>query len=433
MQKLERIFTRARWLTPTGIVDGALRARDGVIVALGPDAEKDADPAGERVDLRGALALPGLVNAHGHSAMTLVRGVGGGLPLQRWLEEAIFPIEAKMTADDIRAGMGWAILEMLASGTTCVADMYDFPEAGAEMLMASGLKANICRVGLDFPWSPGEPKGRLSECIAFVRDFHDPSGRVTADFCLHSEYLTREAFVRDIAEANADLKRPVHLHVSETEKEHAECQARHNGETPIAYFARLGLLDHGAYCAHCVYCTDADFDTMREKGASFVHNPTSNLKLASGFARTAAAAARGVNVALGTDGCASNDNLNMFEEMHLAALLAKGLARDPTVLPAAQVLEMATRNGARALGRTDTGMLAPGMKADFCVLDTDKPHLEPLLDPANIAVYSAQGSDVAMTVVDGEILYDHGNYPTLDAERLRFEFKAAVRRLGVVQ
>jgi len=428
---MERLFTDGRFMTPDGFVSGALLMRDGVIVALGPAAAFAASAAAERVNLKGALVLPGLVNAHGHSAMTLLRGVGGGLPLQRWLEEAIFPVEAKMTPDDIRAGVRWAIVEMLASGTTCVADMYDFPDAGTEVFLESGMKANVCRVGLDFPWAPATPPGRLAECIAFVRDFRDPTGRVVADFCLHSEYLTREPFVAAIAEANRDFRRPVHLHVSETAREHAECQARQGGETPIAYFARLGLLDHGAYCAHCVHCTDDDFAIMAGKGATLVHNPTSNLKLASGIARVAAAAARGVNVALGTDGCASNDNLNLFEEMHLAALLGKGLARDPTVLPAAQVLAMATENGARALGRADTGVLAVGKKADFCAVSAEGPHLRPLLDPANALVYSAQASDVVMTVVDGEILYDHGDYPTLDVERARFEFLGAVRRLGL--
>ena len=263
------------------------------------------------------LVLPGLINCHGHTAMTLVRGLGGGLPLQRWLEEAIFPVEAKMTPQDVRAGAVWGIVEMLAGGTTSVVDMYDFPAETEAALQAAGMKGNVCRVGLSFV------PGRLDDCIAFTR------AHPKAHVCVHSEYLTDEAFCRALAAANnAELKRPLHVHVSETEKEHSECLMRH-GKTPIAYLADTGILDGGGYAAHCVWCTDDDFRIMAEKGVSLIHNPTSNMKLGSGFARITRAMELGVNVALGTDGCASNDNLDMFEEMHIASLIHKGLAKDP--------------------------------------------------------------------------------------------------------
>ena len=298
------------------------------------------------------LVLPGLVNCHGHTAMTLVRGLGGGLPLQRWLEEAIFPVEAKMTPADVAAGDAWGILEMLAGGTTAVADMYDFPEEMGRALQEAGMKGRVCRVGLNFV------PGRLDDCVAFTRDFNrQPSSLVSADICLHSEYLTDEKFCRELAAANRELKRPVHVHVSETEKEHADCLKRH-GKTPIAYLADTGVFDFGGYAAHCVWCTDDDFRIMAEKGVSLIHNPTSNMKLGSGFARIPRAMELGVNVALGTDGCASNDNLDLFEEMHLASLVHKGLAKDPTVLSAWDVIDMATVNGARALGLKDTGEVA---------------------------------------------------------------------------
>ena len=345
------------------------------------------------------VVLPGLINCHGHTAMVLLRGLGSGLPLKRWLEEAIFPVEAKLTAADIRRGMTLGAKEMLASGTTCVADMYDFPWDGGKALAESGMKGNICRVGLAF--SPDNPKGRLEECIDFVKKWQD--NRVWADICIHSEYLTNEEFCRALAAANQELKRPVHVHISETAAEHQECLARHN-KTPIAYLADLGLFDFGGYAAHCVYCTDEDFAIMREKNITLVHNPSSNMKLGSGFARIPEAIAAGVNVALGTDGCASNDNLNMFEEMHLAALIHKGRLGDPTVMSAWTVLDMATKNGAKALGRGDTGELAVGKKADLCVIDLNKPHLYPYADLANLLVYSVQGSDVVQTYVDGTLL-----------------------------
>ena len=206
--------------------------------------------------------------------------------------------------------------------------------------------------------------------------------------------------------------------------------ARH-GKTPIRHLADTGLLDRGAYAAHCVWATDDDFRIMREYGVTLVHNPSSNMKLGSGFARIAAAMAAGVNVALGTDGCASNDNLNMFEEMHLAALIHKGVAQDPTVLRAGDVIDMATVNAARAIGRTDTGLIETGRRADLCVIDLDRPHLSPAIDIPNLLVYAAQASDVVMTVVDGAILYDNGEYPSIYAEKARYEFLSAVRRIGL--
>ena len=383
---------------------GTIEIADGVIrdVALArPPDDGGAAPA--------ALVLPGLVNCHGHTAMTLTRGLGGGLPLQRWLEEAIFPVEAKMTPQDVRAGAVWGIVEMLAGGTTSVVDMYDFPAETEAALQAAGMKGNVCRVGLSFV------PGRLDDCIAFTR------AHSKAHVCVHSEYLTDEAFCRALAAANnAELKRPLHVHVSETEKEHSECLVRH-GKTPIAYLAGTGLLDQGGFAAHCVYCTDDDFRIMAEKGVVLVHNPTSNMKLGSGFARIPRALELGVKVALGTDGCASNDNLDMFEEMHLASLVHKGLAKDPTVLSAWDVIAMATFGNEIRVG-------AP---ADLCVVDMDRPHLTPCLDIPNLVVHSMHASDVVRTIVDGRVLYDRGRYLTIDVEKAKSEFLAAVRRIGL--
>ena len=389
------------------------------------------------------LVLPGLINCHGHTAMTLVRGLGSGLPLQRWLEEAIFPVEAKMTPEDVYAGNIWGIREMLAGGTTCVADMYDFPADMAKALSETGMKGRVCRVGLNFV------PGRLEDCIEFTRSFNNQtiqqsrqSNNVLADLCIHSEYLTDEPFCRAMTEANKELKRPLNFHVSETEREHRECIARH-GKTPIAYLAETGILDHGGYAAHCVWCTDDDFRIMAEKGVSLIHNPTSNMKLGSGFARVTRAMELGVNVALGTDGCASNDNLDMFEEMHIASLIHKGLAKDPTVLSAWDVIDMATVNGAKALGMDDTGEIAVGKKADLCVVDLDKTHLTPCLDIPNLIVNSMHASDVVMTVVDGRVVCEKSKSEGVVVPRnckdsivglptaTRTEFLAAVKRIGL--
>ena len=389
----------------------------------------------------GLLVLPGLVNCHGHTPMTLVRGLGGGLPLQRWLEEAIFPVEAKMTPADVKAGMVWGILEMLAGGTTCVADMYDFPGDCLAALEETGFRGRVCRVGLSFV------PGRLEDCIAFTRSGQETASPVTGgennrgcgiisapsagvDLCIHSEYLTDEKFCRGLAEANRELRRPLNFHCSETKKEHEECIARH-GMTPMAYLASTGILDCGGYAAHCVYCTDDDFRIMAEKGVSLVHNPSSNMKLGSGFARICRAMELGVNVALGTDGCASNDNLDMFEEMHLASLIHKGVACDPTALPAWDVIDMATVNGAKALGMEDVGEIAVGRQADFCVVDLDRIHLTPNLDIPNLVVHSMHASDVVETWVAGRRLYDRGTFAAVDFAAAKADFLAAVRRLGL--
>ena len=412
----------------------------------------------EQRDMSGKLLMPGLVNAHGHSAMTLVRGAGSGLPLDRWLNEAIFPIEAKMTPKDIEVGDTWAIMEMLSSGTTQVADMYDFPFVGALAYAKSGMKVNLCRVGLCFDPSlePGEWP-RTAECINLVNVLNGDAdinpeamrelpgtkktmklpasirkavaqGRIKADLCLHSEYLTTRKFVKAISEANSVMKTRMHVHASETEKEHRECIERH-GKTPVAYLEEMGILDQPTYMAHCVWATDDDLQIMAKKGCTLVHNPTSNLKLGSGIARISDAAAAGVNIALGTDGVASNNNLNMFEEMHIAALLQKGERNDPTLLSDAQILDMATVNGARALGRPDTGQLKVGFKADIIAVDMTGPHMVPAIDPVALLVWSAQGSDVRMTMVDGKVLYDEGKYLTIDAEKARRAIESSVRRL----
>ena len=374
------------------------------------------------------FVMPRLINCHGHTAMTLVRGLGSGLPLQRWLEEAIFPVEAKMTPEDVYAGDVWGLMEMLAGGTTCVADMYDFPWVMVKALGEAGMKGRVCRVGLNFV------PGRLEDCIEFTRETNRGVSaavldRVWADICIHSEYLTDEAFCKGLAAANKELKRPLHFHVSETEKEHNECIARH-GKTPIAYLAETGILDHGGYAAHCVWCTDDDFRIMAEKGVSLIHNPTSNMKLGSGFARVRRAMEISVNVALGTDGCASNDNLDMFEEMHIASLIHKGLAKDPTALSAWDVIDMATVNGAKALGMDDTGEIAVGKKADLCVVDLDRFHLMPCLDIPNLIVNSMHASDVVETWVEGKVVWKKSK-SEVEVERRKRDFLAAVKRIGL--
>lgn len=406
-------------------------------------------------DMSSKLLMPGLVNAHGHSAMTLVRGAGSGLSLNDWLYGAIIPIEDRMVAHDIYVGNNVAIMEMLAGGTTQVSDMYDYPFAGVMAYAESGMKANTTRTGLCFDREIEAANWpRTSESIGFIdvlmgnapvndefrRELPDldtlpdvlrdavKSGRIIPQFTHHSEYLNSDNFIRAISEANKTRKTVMSMHISETEKEHLECIQRH-GLTPVAYFESLGALDEPAYLAHCVWATDEDLRIMKKKNATLVHCPSSNLKLGSGLAPLAKAMELGVNIALGTDGVASNNNLNMFEEMHIAGLLHKGINHNPQLLTDAQMLDMATVNGSRALGRQDSGELAVGKKADIIALDTDKPHWMPNIDTLAMLVYSAQASDVCMTMIDGRILYENGEFTTIDKDKCLAEFRESLKRL----
>ena len=381
-------------------------------------------------DMSGRLLLPGLINCHGHSPMVLLRGVGSDLPLQEWLFEKMMPIEDRLTAEDIRTGNALALLEMISTGTTSYSDMYFEPQTAAENAIAAGIKANLSRPVQCFDKDERyEDNFRARQSIQLFKDFHGAAeGRVRIDFAIHAEYTCFEHIVRPYSAACRELGGRMQVHLSETKKEHDECVAKY-GKTPARWFCDLGTFDSPTAAAHCVWVTEEDMALMLEKGVSPIHNPTSNMKLGSGFAPIQRMLDLGLNVALGTDGAASNNNLNLMEELHLAAVLHNGYHRDPTILKPAQLLAMATRSGAKLQGREDTGELAVGKKADIIALDLTKPHMYPDLDPMALTVYSAQGSDVAMTMVDGKILYENGEFLTLDADKILYEAKAAVKRL----
>ena len=396
-------------------------------------AEKPEAAYDREKDMRGKLLMPGLIDCHCHAAMTLLRGIGSDLPLERWLYEAMFPVEDRMKTDDFIAGNELAMLELLASGVTSFSDMYMEPETMIRLNEQVGMKINLCRVVQAFdPAEPPEKNTRVPESLALFDRYHGAQdGRIRVDFAIHAEYTINDA----VARYYADRIRPyrekgarIQMHLSETKKEQEECIARH-GMTPAAWFDAMGAFDLPAAAAHCVWCTPEDLDLLKARGVSPIHNPTSNLKLGSGFAPVPEMLERGLNVTLGTDGAASNNNLNMFEEMHIAAIGINGYLRNPELMPPPAILRMATVNGAKLQGRADTGCLAVGMKADVIAIDMDRPHLYPAFEPMPMLVYSAQASDVAMTMVDGRILYENGEYLTIDREKAFFDAKQAVKRL----
>ena len=413
-------------------IRGGFLGIDGDTIDYIGEAKPEAAYDSEK-DMRGKLLIPGLIDCHCHAAMTLLRGIGSDLPLDRWLYEAVFPVEDRMKTDDFIAGNELAVLELLASGVTSFSDMYMEPATLIELNEQVGMKVNLTRVVQAFdPSEPPEQNFRVKESLALFDQFHGvQDGRVRVDFGVHAEYTTNDAVTRYYADQIRPYREKgarVQLHLSETRKEHEECVARH-GMTPAAWFESMGIFDLPAAAAHCVWCTHGDLDILKAHGVSPIHNPTSNLKLGSGFAPVPEMLERGLNVALGTDGAASNNNLNMFEEMHIAAIGINGYLMDPELMPPSAILRMATLNGARLQGREDTGCLAVGMKADVVAIDMDRPHLYPAFEPLPMLVYSAQASDVVMTMVDGKILYENGEYLTIDRDKALYDAKKAVERL----
>lgn len=395
--------------------------------------ERPQAPYDREKDLRGKLLIPGLIDSHCHAAMTLLRGIGSDLPLNRWLFEAVFPVEDRMRTEDFTAGNELAILELLASGVTSFSDMYMEPETLIGLNEQVGMKVNLTRAVQAFdPAEPPEKNFRIPEGLALFDGYHGcQDGRVRVDFCVHAEYTINDAVTRYFADRIRPYREKgarVQLHLSETRKEHEECVQRH-GMTPAAWFEEMGIFDLPTAAAHCVWCTPEDLDILKARGVHPIYNPTSNLKLGSGFAPVPKMLEKGLPVALGTDGASSNNNLNMFEEMHLAAISINGYLLDPELMSPQTVLRMATVNGALLQGRDDTGRLAVGMKADIVAIDMDRPHLYPAFEPMPMLVYSAQASDVVMTMVDGRILYENGEYLTIDREKALYDAKRAVERL----
>ena len=432
---MKTLFTNADILTENNgeyvtIRKGYLGIENDTIIYVG--AEKPAEPYDEIRDFSEKLLIPGLINGHTHSPMTLLRGLGSDQPLQSWLYDYIFPTEDRLRPQDIQAGTELALLEMLSTGTTSFTDMYYVTQVTADACIKAGIKANLCRPAQEFdPNGKPENNYRIRESLELFRDYHHAGNDlIRIDFCIHAEYTSNEEMVRYYSALCNENHGRMHLHLSETKSEHEECIQRH-GKTPAEYFLDCGTFRSPTAAAHCVWVTDSDADILAENGVTVMHNPTSNMKLGSGFAPVEKFRRKGINVALGTDGAASNNNLNMFEELHLASVISNGYRLDATAMNPAYTFAMATRNGAIQQGREDTGSLTVGKKADIVAIDLHKPHLYPHSDTLATLAYTAQGSDVCMTMVNGKVLYENGEFKTLDAERIYALAKESVEYLGI--
>ena len=386
--------------------------------------ERPAGTFDRVVDCAGKVMMPGFVNTHTHIPMTLLRGYGGGHNLQSWLNDYIFPAEAKLDDRCVAAGTGLGLAEMIASGVTCIADMYMRTGVIAQQVLEAGISANLSCGGVYF----GDPKdfsedtcGDCRNQRALTEEWHNAGeGQIRVDASIHAEYTSSAPLWRWMADYAQAHGLRMHVHISETQSEHADSLARH-GLTPIQALDRYGVWENGGIAAHCVYTTPGDWALMAAKGVSAAHNPYSNLKLGSGIAPVPAMLRAGVNVSLGTDGVSSHNSTDPFADLKLCAILHNGVARDPLAVTARQALEMATVNGARALGRTDTGVIAAGNTADLILVDFTAPNLIPCHDVEENLVFSAHGSNVVMNMARGRVIYENGTFLTLDLEKIRAE------------
>ena len=345
--------------------------RDGLIDYLGGEAPKNAADYDEAYDGSRKVLMPGLFNIHSHAPMTLLRGWAEEMELQSWLNDKVFPFEAKISDETAAPATRLAIAEMLRFGTVSMTDMYYFTDVRAQIVLESGIKCNLseCVLGMDGTPYEDLPARAFNEHLA--RDFNEAGeGRLKIDLCAHAEYTTCPALVEGLGQAAVDMGLGTHIHLSETQREHEECKQRHDGMTPIEYFDSLGLFRTPCTAAHCVWTEPGDWEIMRERGVTAATNPASNLKLGSGMAPVPEMLKAGVRVGLGTDGVASNNNHDMFQDLYLLALLHKGRTKDPTAINCEEALRCATVSGALAQRRDDCGLVKEGYRADLVVLDS---------------------------------------------------------------
>jgi len=403
------------------ITNGAVAIADGRIAAVGPaEALLDQAPTGEVLDATGCLVMPGFVNTHSHLAMTLLRGLADDLPLKDWLEGHIWPAEREhMNRETIRVGTLLAAAEQLLAGVTTTTDMYFFDDEVGTVLAEVGMRAVVAESLLDFTTprcsGPDEMLERQRELIEMFRDHP----LITPAVAPHSPYTVSAANLVREAELADEMDVPLHIHLAETRWE-VEKLLEEKGVSPVAYLADLGVLSERTVAAHCVHVSPEDIGILGEFEVGVSHNPVSNLKLASGVSPVPTMLEAGVTVALGTDGTASNNTLDVLRDMQVAALLHKGTGGQPTVLPARQAVEMATVDGAKVLGLDGRiGRLSEGMEADLVCLDLTGAHATPLYDHVSHLAYAARSSDVRHVLVRGKVLVNNGELQTIDLEEVR--------------
>ena len=408
------------------ILRGAqVRVKDGRIQAI--SVGKDlALPGDEVIDGSGQVVLPGLINAHCHAAMSIFRNYGNDVDLDTWLNDYIWPLEAQLTPEDIRKGSLLDIAEMISHGITYFVDMYyemdkvaqAVEEGGIRALLTEGMTANDYRVCLD------------RQAGFFDRWDGKAEGRIRTGLSTHAVYTNTEESMEAAVALGKELGACHHIHLSETKKEVEDCRARF-GMSPVEVFDKMGYLNDRTIAAHCVWLSERDMDILADRGVHPVYNPASNMKLASGFMPLEGLLSRGIPVAMGTDGAASNNSQDLFRDMTIGSLIQKGRSLDPTAARARTMLEMATINGARALGQEeDLGSIEVGKMADLIMVDFRGVGMTPIPDDIEAAlVYSTSGRDVSLTMVAGKILYRDYRFTELDEKRIKADCQDTLRLL----
>lgn len=435
MDKMRILLTNGVILTGNEnndcFTDGFLIVEDKTIADVGPNVGFNKEVSGsfdQVIDLKGKWVMPGWINTHGHAAMSLLRGFADDLPLKEWLEQKMWPMEAQYTAETVRWGTALAVMEMLKSGTTCFVDMYDHMDVVAEVVEEAGIRGVLTR-GIIGLCSEEEQERKLKEAASFAQNWHGKAdGRITTMMAPHSAYTCSPQYIARIVDEAFRLNLPIHIHLSETAKE-VEQNVREYGQRPVAHLAKIGLFERPTLVAHAVHLTDEEMDILKTYDVKISHNPASNLKLGSGVAPIPKLLAKGFHVSIGTDSAASNNNLDMFQEVRLAALLHKGVHQDPTALPADIAFKMGTSWGAEAVFLPQIGSLSKGKEADFIILDPHKAHLQPDGQPLSHIIYSATGADVTDVFVQGRQVVKNGHCLFLDEEKIIHEARKALSRL----
>lgn len=422
---MKRLFINAKILTlkeeeDQPLVGAALAVEEGKILHVEPTSRLDADHYDEVIDMSGKVIMPGFINTHSHAAMSLLRGYSDDLPLKAWLENKIWPMEARFGPEQVKWGSSLAVLEMIKGGITCFADMYDYMDQVAEVVRDSGIRASLCRGAIGL-CSEQEQKQKFDEALRFAREWDGKAdGRITTMMAPHSPYTCPPNFISRFVEGAAELNVPLHTHMSETEAE-VLLNVEQYGARPVEHLHQLGVFDRRALVAHAVHLTPAELNMLYEHDVKVSHNPGSNLKLGSGIAPIPTMIQLGIRPSLGTDSAASNNNLDLLEEARLATLVQKGFNQDPLAIPALTALQMGTSYGAEALFIENTvGSLEPGKQADFISVDLTGPHMQPPHNILSHLVYSASREDVKDLYVDGEPLMRDRECLTVDEERIKY-------------
>ena len=413
----------------TEIVDGAVAISQDTITAVGSANGFSDWSAARVVDAGGGIIMPGLINTHTHAAMTCFRGLADDLQLMNWLNEHIFPAEAKLDDQKVYLGTLLACAEMIMSGTTCFCDMYLFEDAVARAASDAGMRAVVGEVLYDFDSPNYGPIEKGFEYTQKLIDAWRADPLVTIAVEPHSTYLCAPELLRKAFQLTQSLRLPLVIHLAESKSEVDQIKERY-GRTPVEHLAELGILAPNVLACHCVELTENDIHLLQRFDVKVAHNAESNMKLASGVAPIPELLDKGICVGLGTDGCASNNNLDLFLEMDTVAKLHKARTLDPTTMDALSVLKMATIQAARALGLDHLiGSLETGKKADLIIIDTNKPHLTPMYSPVSHLVYAAMGSDVATTIINGRVVMENGSLNTMDLRKVMDDVNQIAKEL----